>query len=261
MPIQQRTCQPRLTKSLATQVPILAAALLAVSSCVNSMGGREDQERISGVYILQSVDGVAIPAPIAPQQGCNRTVQKGIFTISVGGPDVAPAYSWSIAIGADCEPVPSGVYQGGDDVGAWRFRQSSQLWFASVMGQGSYSAALEETAGNPPAITFANAGNSYRFVRISRWDDPRGVVYVNVADQTGQPVPGAVLIFTFANTLQLGGTTPESGEVFAEGVVGECKISITPPPGYAVPASQPNPVSVTIVEGQAPRVKVTLTKL
>jgi hypothetical protein len=130
-----------------------------------------------------------------------------------------------------------------------------------MMGRGSYGAALEETAGNPPAITFANAGNSFRFVRIMRWDDPRGVVYVNVADQTGQPVPGVVLVFTFANTLELGGTTPESGEVVAEGLVGECKISIAPPPGYAVPTSQPNPVSVTIVEGQAPHVNVTLTKL
>ena len=261
MPIIHRMCQPEFSKSHASQVPILALALLAVSSCINSTGGRDDQERIAGIYILQSVDGVAIPAPIAPQQGCNRIVQKGSFSISVGGPGGGPMYSWSIAIPADCQPVPSGVYRGGDDVGAWRFHQSSQLSFVSMMGQGSYTAALEETAGNPPAITFPNAGNSYRFVRINRWDDPRGLVYVDVVDQSGQPVSGVVLVFTFASGLEMGSTTQESGEVFAEGFVGECKISITPPAGYAVPASRPNPVSVTIVQGQAPHIKATLTKL
>jgi hypothetical protein len=129
------------------------------------------------------------------------------------------------------------------------------------MGRGSYSAALEETPGNPPAITFANAGNSYRFVRIMRFDDPPGVIFVDVVDQSGQPVRGVVLMFSFANGLEGGGTTPDSGELGLRGVVGECKISITPPAGYAVPASQPNPISVTVVEGQAPHIKATLTKL
>jgi hypothetical protein len=261
MPIHQRTRKPALTKRRANQVSVLGLALLATSSCVNSMGGKDDQERIAGVYILQSVDGVAIPAPIAPRQGCNRTVQKGTFTISAAGPDVIPEYDWSIAIPAECQPVPSGVYQGGDDVGNWRFEKSTQLSFNSVMGLGSYSVALEETPGNPPAINFANVGNSYRFVRVMRFDDPQGVVYVDVVDQSGQPVRGVVLMFTFANALEGGGTTPDSGELGVRGVVGECKISITPPAGYAVPASQPNPVSVTVVEGQAPHIIVTLTKL
>ena len=258
---QQRMRQPVLANNSTSQVSILGLALFAASSCVNSMGGKADQERIAGVYILETVDGVAIPAAIAPQQGCNRTVQKGIFTISASGRDVVPEYDWSIAIPADCQPVPSGVYQGGDDVGAWQFRQSSQLSFFSGMGRGAYSAALEETSGNPPAITFANAGNSYRFVRIMRFDDPQGVVYVDVVDQSGQPVRGVVLMFTFANGLVNGGTTSDSGELGLRGVVGECKISITPPAGYAVPASQPNPISVTVVKDQAPHVNATLTKL
>lgn len=259
--IHQRVRQPKFSKSRANEIAILALAFLAVSSCVDSTGGRDDQDRIAGVYILQSVDGVAIPAPIASQQGCNRTVQSGIFTISASGPDVGPQYDWSIAIGADCQPVPSGVYQGGDDVGGWRFRQSSQLSFSSLMGRGSYSAALEETSGSPPAITFADAGYSYRFVRIMRFDDPQGVVYVNVADQSGQPVSGVVLMFTFANGLGGGGTTPDSGELGVRGVVGECKISITPSAGYTVPALQANPISVTVLEGQAPHFNVVLTKL
>jgi hypothetical protein len=238
----------------------VACALIAVTSCVNSVGGKDDQERVAGVYLLQSVDGVAMPAPVAPQQGCSRTVQKGNFTISVAGPDVVPQYDWSIAIPAACQPVPSGVDQGGDDVGNWGFQTSTQLAFHSLMGRASYGGTLQETSGNPPAITFSYSGNSYRFVRVMRFDDPQGVVYVDVADQFGQPVPGVVLAFTFANGLEGGGTTPASGELGARGIVGQCKISITPAAGYAVPASQPNPMSVRVVEGQAPHIPAILTR-
>lgn len=236
-------------------------AVLAVVSCVNTLGGKEDQERIAGVYTLQSVNGRTLPAVVDPQQGCNRSVQKGIFTISAAGPDVSPQYDWSIAITADCQPVPSGVDQGGDDVGNWRFQTSARLGFFSLMGRDSYDGMLEETAGGPPSITFANAGNSYRFIRVMRFDDPQGVIFVDALDQSGQPVAGVALMFTFANGLEEGGTTPASGEFGARGIVGECTIRIGAPPGYAVPASQPNPILATVVEGQAPHIAATLTKL
>jgi hypothetical protein len=261
MPINQTKLQIAVTNGRAKCAPIVIFALGALSSCTNSVGGRDDQERIAGVYTVQSVDGAPIPAPIAPQQGCNRTVQKGIFTLSPAGPDVVPQYDWTINIAANCQPVPSGVDQGSDDVGNWRFRSSTALAFSSLMSHGSYQATLEESVGSQPAITFAYAGNSYRFVRIMRFDDPQGVVFVDVVDQFGQPVEGVVLQYVFANGLQAGGTTPSSGEIGNRGVVGECRISVTPPSGYSVPTSQSNPISVTVLDGQAIHVNVTLTKL
>ncbi len=145
-------------------------------------------------------------------------------------------------------------------MGTWSFN-STQLSFKSMKGRGAYGATLEESSGNPPAITFVYLGNAYRFVRLMRFDDPQGVVFVKVVDQAGQLVAGVRLIFTFANGLQGGGTTPASGEFGTGGVVGECKISITPPTGYEVPASQPNPVSVNVVQGPALRIQVSLKKL
>jgi len=247
--------------SSARHISLAGYVVVAALSCTSSTGSKADQDRIAGVYILRTVDGVALPAPLAPQQGCSRTVEKGIFTISPGGSDNGPQYDWTIPIPADCQPVPAGVDQGGDDVGNWGFKTSATLSFFSLMGRGAYAAALEETTGNPPAIAFTYAGNSYRFVRLMRFDDPQGVVFVDVADQFGQPVAGAVLIFTFANGLEGGGTTPDSGEFGSRGIVGECTIQITPPAGYSIPPSQPNPISVTVVDGQAVRVKATLTKL
>jgi hypothetical protein len=241
---------------------ILAFFLLALSSCFDIFGpGKKDEVRISGLYTLREVDGLPVPASIAPQMGCDRTVRAGgILTISARGSETQPMYDWSFAIDASCQPVPKGVFQGDDDVGQWQYH-SRKLSFISMMGHGAYTAALEESAGNPPAITVTYLGNAYRFVRLMKWDDPQGVVYVRFVDQLGQPVRGVVMMFTFANGLIGGGTTPDSGEFGTRGVVGECKIKITPPEGYEVPASQPNPFSVSVVEDPVLHVQVLLTRL
>lgn len=239
----------------------LMFCFLVLCSCNIITGNKEGQGRISGLYVLERVNGIAIPAPVAPQQGCNGTATKGTLTISAAGPDVLPTYDWGISIRVDCSPVPAGVVQGDDDVGTWRFESNTRLAFNSMKRHGAYSAALEETPGSPPAITLANLGDSYRFKLLVRPDDPQGVVFVKVVDQEGQPIAGVRLLFTFANGLQGGGTTPASGEFGTGGVVGECKISITPPVGYQVPSSQPNPVSVSVVQGPALRIQVSLVKI
>lgn len=237
-----------------------AWSLLALSSCSGIFGNQDDERRISGVYVLERVDGAAVPASIAPQEGCNRTVRDGVLTISAGGSDLRPMYDWSFAIDTNCDPVPPSVFQGTDDAGGWSFA-SPRLLFTSMKGQGDYGVTLEEADGNPPAVTFDYLGNSYRFVRLMRFDDPQGVVYVKFVDQSGQPVAGVGLMFTFANGLKGGGTTPETGEYGAGGVVGECRITIIAPSGYDVPASQPNPFTVSIVQSPTLHVQVVLTKL
>ncbi len=233
----------------------------ALVSCTSIFGDHDDQERIAGLYTLRSVNGVPVPTAIAPQLGCNRIAQKGIFNVSPAGPDVVPEYDWTINTPADCQPAPAGVDQGAEDVGSWDFQTSTRLVFSSLMGKGAYSANLEESSGNPPAITLERDGSSYRFVRLMRFDDPQGVIFVDFVDQFGQPVAGVVLSFVFANGLEAGGTTPETGEFGNRGVVGECTIGFTPPEGYSVPASQANPFVVTVFDGQAPHVRVTLTKV
>lgn len=237
----------------------LAFSLLGMTSCSDIFSSRDNEQRISGVYVLERVDGAQIPVTVAPQDGCNRTLRDGIMSISAGGSDLRPMYDWSFAIVADCDPVPPSVFQGRDDVGTWSFSPTT-LSFKSMKGLGAYSVALEEASGNPPAVTFVYDGSSYRFVRVMRFDDPQGVVFVKFVDQFGQPVAGVVLKFTFANGLQSGGTTPADGEYGTGGIVGECKISFIPPTGYEVPVSQPNPFTVTLVESSRLQVQVSLTK-
>jgi hypothetical protein len=243
-------------------ISALRFGLLILCSCMHSTGNLADQDRISGLYVLERVNGNAIPTPVAPQQGCSGTAKKGTLVINPAGPDVLPMYDWGISIQVDCSPVPAGVVQGADDVGTWRFESTNtHLAFNSMKGRGAYSTVLEETPGTPPAITLLYLGDSYRFKLLVRPDDPQGVVFVKVVDQDGQPVAGVVLIFTFANGLEGGGTTPASGEFGTKGVVGDCKISFTPPAGYQVPSSQPNPVSVSVVQDPAIRIQVSLLKI
>jgi hypothetical protein len=237
--------------------PLVLVSIAALSACSGILGGDDAEKRFAGVYTLESVDGTALPAPVAPQQGCPRTVRKvATFSLSAAGPDVRPLYDWEIRVDADCQPVPAGVFQGADDVGSWS-AQSTKLSFTSAVGQGAYTASVEEHAGSPPAIILSYLGNSYRFRRM---DDPIGVVFVRVFDQFGQPVEGVVLHFTFRYGLEGGGTIGPALEFGTSGPVGECAILMTPPPGYEVPTSQANPFTVTVIEG-AIHVQATLTKL
>lgn len=230
----------------------------ALSACINILGGGDAEKRVAGTYILESVNGVALPASVAAQEGCNRTVRKvAVLALSGGGPDAQPSYGWEIKIDADCEPVPAGVFQGADDVGSWGL-QSTQLSLKSMKGRGAYTAELEQSSGKPSAVTLSDLGISYRFRRM---DDPTGVVFVKVVDQFGQTVEGVILLFTFRYGLEGGGTIGPAGEFGTGGPVGECTIKMTLPPGYELPASQPNPFTVTVVDNPPTHVQVMLTKL
>jgi hypothetical protein len=238
--------------------PLVLVSTAALSACNSILFGGDAEKRVAGTYILESVDGVTLPAPVAPQEGCNRTVRRvATFSLSAAGPDVQPMYDWEIKIDADCQPVPAGVFQGADDVGLWS-AESTHLSFRSMKGQGAYTASVEESSGKPSAITLSYLGNSYRFRRM---DDPIGVVFIKVFDQFGQPVEGVILHFTFLYGLEGGGTIGPALEYGTSGPVGECTIKMTPPEGYEVPATQPNPFTVTLVQGPAIHVQATLTKL
>ena len=231
---------------------------LALSACIDFLGGGDAEKRVAGTYILESVNGVALPAPVAAQEGCPRTVRKvAVLSLGRGGPDAQPSYGWQIRIDADCQPVPASVYPGAEDVGSWGL-QSTQISLKSMKGRGAYTAELEETSGKPSAVTLSDLGNSFRFRRM---DDPSGVVFVKVVDQFGQIVEGVILVFTFRYGLEGGGTIGPAGEFGTGGPVGECTIKMTLPPGYELPASQPNPFTVTVVDSPATHVLVTLTKL
>ena len=245
-------------RALAGSNALLLICTLTVSSCVDFLGRNDAEKRVAGTYILESVDGITLPAPVPAQAGCNRTVRKvGLLVLAGGGSETKPWYHWTIRIDADCQPVPASVFQGTDDTGLFSIH-SDQLSLRSQMGEGVHTAVLEKTSGSPPAIRLSHLGTSYRFRRM---DDPTGVVYVRVVDQSGQIVEGVILHFAFQHGLEGGGTIGPAGEFGTGGPIGECSIMMTLPPGYELPASQPNPFTVIVVENPSIHIQITLTKL
>lgn len=138
-------------------------ALVTCLSCINSMGGGEGEQRISGIYTLERVDGVLVPTEIQPQEGCNRMVREGLLTLAPGRQSLLPHYTWSITIDVDCQPIPPGVFQGTDDVGSWFYRPT-ELPFTSRKDLGTYTVDLDETSG-VPEVTVLHLGNAYQFRR------------------------------------------------------------------------------------------------
>lgn len=94
-------------------------------------------------------------------------------------------------------------------------------------------------------------------------DDFRfGDILVRAFDQQGSPVAGATMELRDTRGTLLGGELNKTG---ADGRVGFSPltpgfytITIKPPAGYAVPASQPNPIGVEVRNSQSTTVNVSL---
>ena len=97
-------------------------------------------------------------------------------------------------------------------------------------------------------------------------DDFRfGAIVVRAFDQQGSPVPGTTMELRDNRGTLLWGDLNKTG---ADGTVGFSAltpgfhtITIKPPTGYAVPASQPNPIGVEVRNSQSITINVFLVRL
>jgi len=93
-----------------------------------------------------------------------------------------------------------------------------------------------------------------------------GSINVSVRDQSGAPVDGVVVeVSTKGGELQATDTTPsfvhEPGGAWFLLVAGrDYRVRVRPPSGYLVPATQPNPVDVSVRKDRAADLNFTLHK-
>jgi hypothetical protein len=71
-----------------------------------------------------------------------------------------------------------------------------------------------------------------------------GTVRFHVVDPNEQGVPGVRFVVDEGERTKPAAVTDEAGRTFKTGPEGTWRVTITPPAGYAVPASQANPFTV-----------------
>lgn len=195
---------------------------------------------LTGIYLLESVDGSPLPQPVAPVLACPKGQMSGELHLNPGGVDYLPLYSWSICL------VPGTT---GDltDFGEWN-GNVNQLWLKSERGRATYPAQPSGSGGSAVTLSFLQDGHAFVFRLVRRNDAPTGVLEVSVFDETGNWVNGAQLLFLTGDGLPAGGTTNNNRALGGLGAVGAWSVTVTPPQGYVVPPAQPNPISVQVPE-------------
>jgi hypothetical protein len=150
-----------------------------------------------------------------------------------------------------------------NDGGFWSV-DGSQLHFVSSPSNahGSYNGAV--IAGNgssgAPDVQVTLGGHTYEFLHLNEVRTETGIT-VNVVDQAGAKLEGALVVIRFADR--------QVDRVFTDTVVntwdrigfaGPATTSVSPPRGYGFAPGQVNPTIVTIVSDQTTQVVIVLAK-
>lgn len=204
-----------------------------------------DLSPVVGIYLLESVNGQPLPATLPPQQGCNRSINRGIFDIIGATGEARPLYSWSIPIEISCQPVPSGVSDFIEDFGTWTFPRP-EIVFSSQKGHGKYPGSHLGPLAEETRVRLSMDGHTYVFRRVQSLNTPTGILYLKFLDQTDTPVAGVKINSAFPNGLQGGGTTPATGEFGDRGAAGTWKITLVLPSGYSFDPPHDNPFDFVV---------------
>lgn len=204
-----------------------------------------DLSPVVGVYLLESVDEQPLPVSLPAQQGCSRTIDRGIFDLDGPSGEARPLYSWAIAINASCQPPGCEDIQ---DFGTWRF-PGPDIVFSSQKGHGAYSGSHLGPAAEETRVRLAVDGHTYVFRRVQSPNTPTGILYLKFLDQTDTPVAGVKMNFLFPNGLEGGGTTPATGEFGDRGAAGTWKITLVLPSGYSFDPARDNPFDFIVPQG------------
>lgn len=239
---------------------ILLCVLLLSCARAGVTDVTEADFEVSGLWLLEAVDGLDLPADVPSQDGCIGTVLGGELTLNVAMSDVLPLYSWSAGGGPErCgETVNEGV-QLDDDFGSWT-RGESTIHFRRYQSEDRYVGQLVGTGGVQSLLSLQRGAHTYTFRHLRRSDAPIGYIQATVVDETGALIDGAILKFLAPDGLITGGTTPLSGTFTTSGPPGEWQVTVTPPIGYLVPAAQPNPVHVTMFARATAQVRFELAR-
>ena len=220
---------------------------------------------VLGLYILTHVDGAPLPSPpAAPGSAdpCPPAVTDGEFSL-IQGPRTPQLYTLSVAASRACDPggIPSDATGVLEDGGGWSI-SGNQISFTSSPsnGHGSYRGTVDSLSPEP-IVSVPFGGHTYTFRRLDPDRDQSAGVAATIVDESGAPVPGALIVFHSSNgQVERGfsGTTKTPFAVPAS--LGTEVINIGPPSGYTFAPGQSNPVEVEIKSGQLAQVTVLLMK-
>lgn len=220
---------------------------------------------LAGTYILVQVDGAVLPSavPLPSVYGtCVPQVLEGTATLSPQINNRFPLYT--ILVRAEPRVPPGCTENFGAsadlvrDGGRW-YGSRSGLRYESQRDAGTYRVTVGD-AGGSPTLTATVGGHTLAFTRA--WPDGtpmRGLV-VEVVDDAGAPVKGAVVAVTQRGLVVV--RRVEFGYGVQAIIAREAATaSVTPPPNYKFAAGQPSSLDFAATdEPSTTRARIVLTR-
>lgn len=248
---------------------LLYLAILVVSeaACTTGSATSPEASAVGGLYVLALVDGAPLPVP-PPSPGssvpCPSAITDGSLSLLPAGVERPQLYSISVYASRACDPdgIPAEPTYVVNEAGSWSI-SGSRIGFvpSRYFEQGAHEGTLQRT-GSAPEIVVAMGGRTYTFRSTQPARDQAGTVAVQVVDEQGARVAGALLVFRSADGLVTRGASSASGPAFATSVApGTLVVGVRPPTGYAIAPAQVNPVTATVAPGQTTQLTLVLAKI
>lgn len=211
--------------------------------------------RVSGVYVLERLNGVAMPAILGSFATCPGPISYGELGLGPTYADGTPQlYTFAVYRGRACEPAGDPVdqrLQVGEDAGFWSV-DGDRVTFKSVRayGFGTYYGQVpgSNVAGAPgPMLEFTIGGQAYLWRRVRPPTDSHASLPVSAIDEQGRIVNGVRLEVRESSGLVSNGVT-SFDRPFGLGAVPGVTVTIHArlPTGYAFAPGQANPVSAVV---------------
>jgi hypothetical protein len=218
-----------------------------------------DLPGITGVYLLESVDGLPVPANLPAEPGCTRLARNGQMEVAPKPIDGGTFYSWFAVILKTCSGSSTPTDETFDDLGSWTGSRK-ELQFHSGRGKGTYPVTPDES-GPVTHIVAKRDGHTYRYRMAHATGDPVGYAWISTVDEAGGWVNWVAFSIETPDGLPTGGITNGDRAFGTAGAPGTWRMTVTPPEGYVVAPSQAHPLEFTVVAKQDTDVRFVLHKL
>ena len=219
--------------------------------------GWAEAREVAGTYVLESINGAPATGPAGPLAGCPQPGSLG--ELSLGGPaaDAGPLY------GLEIRPAP-GVAPTVRDAGDWSVRNELVRFASSpAYGRGTYTGEVHRDAEHTARVTITLGGDRFAFQRLRLWDDASawGLIRVTSVDTAGVLAPGLLVQFRAPDGIESPGVVVYEQGFATGGPPGAWYISLTPPTGYRLAATQPERLCLTVQARAEAALRVVLEPL
>lgn len=226
-----------------------------LAACSNASGvGPEVGAEASGVYVLDSIDGVRLPAAApggAGDPSCPTMITDGVLVLRPQTVDALPLYDLAVFARPACDsvrfPNPRPAVS---EIGNWS-RVGTSLRFTSRSSATSLGAI--ETSGSAIRITSTFVGRTYAFHRVRPYRAAASYVSISIVDESGRVVDGArVSSRTSDGIVECCGLSGSGSALLIMGPPGSgsVRVWVDPPAGYSIAPAQSNPIDVHTTAGQ-----------